>query len=403
MSYCKYCGKQLADGEKCSCEGAKKSGKNYKKLLIPAAVIITLVIGVMCVVSYVQSGLDLADYILIEGAEGFNGQGVLNYSIDSEALYMDMVDNSAWEKADEDNFEELLTNQISQNEEVDHALKSIELSATKEEGLSNGDKITVTAKFSNTLNYNFSHHFKDASVEYTVEGLPEGMAIDLFSEDNIKITFSGYDGQGEAEFELLTEDEVYEHIRYSLSANAELSNGDTVTLSAECDEYALEELGYFMPEQTEMTFTVEGLKEYFDISDGFPDKDLDKIIEHAMAAAQAEYEGDFIFAEGLTEPKLIGAYFVKANDPSVPYHDFINNLTMNNGVVVLYHYSLNVAGSIRNEWMLNIYPNCTLDDSGNITYDTGNIETYWLDAVNEEEVVINLTETFEEMRITQMR
>jgi len=166
MSYCKYCGKQLADGEKCSCEGAKKSGKNYKKLLIPAAVIITLVIGVMCVVSYVQSGLDLADYILIEGAEGFNGQGVLNYSIDSEALYMDMVDNSAWEKADEDNFEELLTNQISQNEEVDHALKSIELSATKEEGLSNGDKITVTAKFSNTLNYNFSHHFKDASVEF---------------------------------------------------------------------------------------------------------------------------------------------------------------------------------------------------------------------------------------------
>ena len=86
MKFCSYCGRQLNDGEVCTCPGAQEEQKKkvsklplnkIKKWAIPVVILLVVVIAIICMVSFKQTEIDLANYIEIEGVTGLNGKGAM--------------------------------------------------------------------------------------------------------------------------------------------------------------------------------------------------------------------------------------------------------------------------------------------------------------------------------------
>lgn len=270
MKYCSYCGRPLEDGSVCECNQKqdKTSGKTsqidmgkIKKLAIPVAFLLVILIALICVISYVRTGINLEDYMVIEGVTGLNGQGTLSYSLDTAALNKALVGEEDYSGMDEDNYEEMLAAAWETFELADKAMRGISLTASQETGLSNGDVVTITATFENSDNEKFPYHFKNGSINYTVSGLADGIVVDPFAEECVTLNFTGINTYGECSVEVLSQETPYSIFTYQLSKTEQLSNGDSVILSVQVDQTALTELGYYMPEVMEKEFIVSELPE----------------------------------------------------------------------------------------------------------------------------------------------
>ena len=127
--------------------------------------------------------------------------------------------------------------------------------------------------------------------------------IDL--NEYISVTFSGYDTVGEADVEFDTEkfkenyrgklprDFSEEYISYDLNKSDDLSNGDTVTLTWDCDdERVLSRYGYKL-EHEDTSFSVTGLMEIgsFDPFDG-----IDVVFEGISSEGEASLTGSPVSA-----------------------------------------------------------------------------------------------------------
>ena len=383
MSYCQHCGKKLEENERCSCAGAQKSVQptapkkinSGKKFLIPIVAMVALIVAGIFILRPGKPEINLEEYIVIEGVEGLNTQGELAYSMDVDALRSVMViDNS--EKMNDENYSELLSENFAQYEKLSDALSCIDLSASAKTGLSNGDIVTITATFENPDEIEFDFKFIEGSITYTVEGLVEGKTVDPFAEDAVNVAFEGFSGQAKAQFTIAATEEIYQQFSYSLSPQNALSNGDVVTLTVEFDSEKLEELGYFIPEQTEKTYTVSGLQAYLQISDGFPNDLLTTLCQDALQRTQTEhtYWIETIGAANVVEPELISTYFLEVADAAYPYMDYRNGIKFVNAVMVMTHHTTQGNGyssDIQNDmWRTYIYPNFAVDSNGNITYET---------------------------------
>ena len=407
-SYPHY-GNKLCQETPCVCNGSANHKTTKRKKTIRnsifAAVFMAAFLVTHSACSPAAPEIDLENYIVLEGAEGFNESGEVIYSLDENAFYADMIGEENFDEMNEENFSEMLGEALSKYEEVENALDCITLTASPESGLSNGDTVTVTAVFENTGSYEFNHRFKDGSKTYTVEGLVEGKTFDPFAEACVAVSFDGFSGTATASVDVLTDDEAYDCLKYALSENTGLSNGDTVTLAVSCDAAALENLGYFVPEQTEATYTVSGLPEYFDLSDGFPKENLASLSSAALDLAKDAVEGNMGNKIMVLAPEIAGTYFLKVPDPSQPYQDYFHGLTMDNGVVVMVHAITNsndVLNRDYNDWYFYLYPNFYQDPSGRLVYEEGAFEEYVISADSKEEAAAWMTENFEGMTITPM-
>ncbi len=65
-----------------------------------------------------------------------------------------------------------------------------------EEGLTNGDKVTLTFVYNNDAYKNIGVRLKGKSITYTVEGLDEVEVFDPF--DGLEISYRGYSSYGKA-------------------------------------------------------------------------------------------------------------------------------------------------------------------------------------------------------------
>ncbi len=96
MSYCTHCGKQLADGEKCTCPEAQTVAPkiDIKKLLVPAVVVIALVILIIALASGGRKEVNMEDYIDVTFS-GVNTKGEADLDIDYAALSQFVLDEYA--------------------------------------------------------------------------------------------------------------------------------------------------------------------------------------------------------------------------------------------------------------------------------------------------------------------
>lgn len=380
-------------------------GKKVKRYLVPVAVFMAAFLVMLGACSPATPEIDLEDYIIIEGAEGFNGSGEIVYSLDESAFYADMIGEENFDEMNEENFSEMFGEAFQKYEEVEYALDCIVLMASPESDLSNGDTVTITAAFQDDGAYEFHHRFKDGSKTYAVEGLIEGKTFDPFAEDCVAVSFEGFSGTATASADVLTDNEAYTCLRYALSKSTGLSNGDTVTLTVSYDADDLESLGYFAPEQTETTYTVSGLSEYFDLDDGFPENQLAELRSAALGLAKDTVEGNLRNKIMVLAPEIVGTYFLKVQDPSQPYQDYFHGLTMDNGVVVMIHAITNsndVLNKDFNDWYFYLYPNFYRDSSGHMIYDGASFEEYVISADSQEEAAAWMAENFEGMTITSL-
>ena len=150
------------------------------------------------------------------------------------------------------------------------------------EGLSNGDKVTVTVSYDDDIfdEPGFSLSPKSGSGwTVKVEGLEDPEEIDLF--ENISLEYQN-DGS-------LGVTGGYDALTYSLSENRGLKNGDTATVTvtygdddSDPEGYCARSLGG-IPVSTTYEYTVEGLTEYCISPDEIPDELMDELKAEAEA------------------------------------------------------------------------------------------------------------------------
>lgn len=135
--------------------------------------------------------------------------------------------------------------------------------------LKNGDTINIKVKYKEDKLKDKNIKLENTEFTITVEGLKEAEVLDPLSK--VTVTFEGADGRGEMKIntDALSEyEKSWFYITSDDSYSNDLSNGDTVTVEAECymyleDGYFTYEDKYYTYDENAMSkeFTVEGLKE----------------------------------------------------------------------------------------------------------------------------------------------
>ncbi len=219
------------------------------KTRIKTTLVIMLMVALCLALSACgKQTVDLTDYVEVSFS-GHNGYGNAYASLDEEELLYTLMGES---ENDED--EDSLLNTL-------YLIEKIEVEAASSGSLSNGDKVTVTVTYPDSLGDKLDANFtpkSGSSWEVIVEGLNEIETVDLF--ENVDVIFSGFDGYGTAEVDCGNN----HRFNFELSAEDNLSNGDTVILSLDIGsekndpEYFMKNYG-FIPAATSKEYIVSGL------------------------------------------------------------------------------------------------------------------------------------------------
>ena len=169
--------------------------------------------------------------------------------------------------------------------------------------LSNGDKVKVKFDISKDKFKDYGIVFKNTTVSKKVSGLKKIKKFDAF--EDIELEYSGTSPEGYV-YISGAPDGLY----YEADKTEELSNGDEITVKVlsywdDEDEYTsyAQEYGQ-IPEETEKTFTVEGLDKY--IND--LEEDADAIEEIQKKAAEDLKDNYFGWDIEYQESSIEGTY-----------------------------------------------------------------------------------------------
>lgn len=136
--------------------------------------------------------------------------------------------------------------------------KSITLDVKNGDFLTNGDTVMVNISWDAEAAKECELSFYGNSKTFVVSDLKEGVVLNLFN--NIELIYDGVSSDGTVKVNVTPSVDV-PSVNYSVSPNNDLSNGDTITVTAEVDVDRFENTGYFVNE-TEKQFIVAGLSEY---------------------------------------------------------------------------------------------------------------------------------------------
>ena len=337
-----------------------------KKILIPILAVIVLVAAIIGISTSGKPTVDLGEYIRIDGVAGLDTQGVLQYSFDSGSMYDDLIsENKNLQNIDEWDDEDLNRFYMM--------FECINLSAEPEYGLSNGDKVTVTASFENTTDMKFDYRFKEGKLIYTVEGLVEGKTFDPFAEDIISVTFSGASGSGKAVLDVLSNEAPYCYVTYTLSKDKNLSTGDTVTVTAKWNEFSLEESGYLLPTESEKEYTVSGLKDFITSAEDIPADMISHLKTTVPQAFKNEAENTLLCT--LTDYAITNAYFADMGEGNGYLHDSWYGLHLHNALLIGGPCTIHSErwGDTEQHWFFLVCPDWMISDDGTVSFNDSNI------------------------------
>ncbi len=232
---------------------------------------------------------EVTDYIEVEFS-GVESVGKVNYSIDTDQLLVDIFDVDF-----ESDFPE-----GDALEEMNAVMDGYKVKVEPENGLSNGDKVTVTV----SVDKDKTKKIKDSKKEFTVEGLDESLDVAEFAS----MTFEGLDSQGKAEYSIDEDDliaaifgqdgddaETEEEISrlksaYTVEVDQEdnLSNGDKVTLKITVDEDQTK-----LIKSSEREFTVSDLGESTVLTEDEVEKNLVVNFNGTSGKGEAKIDNTF--------------------------------------------------------------------------------------------------------------
>ena len=256
MAFCENCGAELKSGVAfCTMCGTKVKGnqaqpvvtktvttkKPMNKMFIGVAAVAVAVIAIIAFVATRGVKLDIEECTEVT-TKGYDGNGKISIDIDEDAL--------SWELMDAE--------YISAEQEASF-LDSIEVVASEDEGLSNGQEIKLAVKYNEKLAKKLKVKVKKTEWKYKVENLDEVEEIDPF--DYIEVSFKGIAPNGTASITTKDISSTYGCLSYQADTVKGLSNGDEITIECTSDEKTYIDRGYKFTE-TSKKYTVEGLQAY---------------------------------------------------------------------------------------------------------------------------------------------
>ncbi len=243
---------------------------NFRKC-IKLFVIVAMLGMVCCGCGLFKTKIDLTNYISYS-YEGINGYTPLVVSLDKEAVRADYM-----EEVGEKN-----------QEAFNLLIDSLEVEASKNDGLVNGDLITINVKFSEEDCETAKVKFAGEVLEITVEGLREGELLDLFADVNVNV--SGIAPFATASIENKSANAFVQGLSYSLDVTEGFREGDVLTVTCQVDEDVAGDAGYVVLETIEK-FSTAGIPYYVETTDKLDMAVVNEVVEEAKATVLAETEG----------------------------------------------------------------------------------------------------------------
>lgn len=365
----------------------KVSIKNKKPLIIGCVAAVLLLIILGGVKSYLNSRpikIYLSNAITFSEPEGMNGSGTISYEIDREKLRVTMFGEPV--EADPSNQEAVDNAAIYESNVknyMDLVMDNIVLVCKKDSELSNGDVVTVEARFQTEGKDQFPRFtFIDGVSDYTVTGLEDGKSIDPFNEKNIELKITGVSGFASAELNIKKQEMYTYYLNYDFEPKTGLANGDTVTVTITPNKGKLEELGYACPSTTSKEYTVSGLNRPLESQGEITDLVLDEMYQTAERTLNNEFNSVQVDDDDLVveTPTMSTIYYLDKVDKRTSYTDFFTGLNMINAVVVTGSYGIDTVTPPSREgeeatvvrrggYYAFIFPNVFIETDGTCSYD----------------------------------
>ena len=250
-------------------------------------------------------------------------------------------------------------------------------SADREHGLSNGDKVTVTASYgwydgdemASALIRQFGAVPAEAEKTYTVSGLSPLETFDPFA--NIEFNLSGISGSGSISAVVIRDEAYMESVYVSFDKDIRLSNGDDITAAiryGSCSdesvimEYAAREYG-MVPSELKKTFRIEGLPHYVRDLEDLPaaaEQTMKQQLEDVVRSYAAR---SWVSNCTIESMEHVGNYVLWKKDSKA--------YGRNNSVVIVYQINARVQypDDVIDQMISYYYPldyqNVVVDDEGN--------------------------------------
>ena len=296
--FCEFCGRELREGEKCTCGGrppeasergpapvqaAGQRGSRPRRtapllcmILLAAAALIGLFVLRNPTVT-----VDLRDVVEIKYG-GYDTRGTAAVAL-------------RWSTAD--------LGPLKDDPDWGAFKQHVTYTVTPSEGLSNGDEVTVEVFCDPEILKEYGVKLRNETLTDTVEGLEETTILDFFAD--VTVSFDGIEPEGTATAINSAEDEFLQTIGYEITPAGGLSNGDQVTVRVLYDGEAARARG-IAPESEEKTLTVEGLSTYV--------RNPGELDADTLAALDQECR-DIITARIMAEPAdMYGDLFYTSTD-----------------------------------------------------------------------------------------
>lgn len=243
-------------------------------LIIIAFLVIALVIG--GIIFYVNKGktISIEDDIFTYEVVGCDGYGTIKYEIKDDIIY------------DEERMEKLFpkTDEYAAQAQMSYILSTFDVEIENNGQLSSKDNVEVKVTYDEVLFEACNIKVKDDTFKIKIDELPEGQVLDVFKD--VAIEYSGYSEYGQAVISLDdVSDVIKDEIRFSLDQSQDLSNGDSITITATYDERSLLEKQYVVSE-TERVYTVSELEELQEVD---PFENLQVLFSGASPFLQVEF------------------------------------------------------------------------------------------------------------------
>lgn len=272
-----------------------------------------LMIGVITVMLFALTGcgkttIKLDKYVTIT-SEGYDSMGTASYDFDYDAFVKDYSGKiklsknsselSGWGLLTSETLEELLLDCC-----VDQKLD-------KTSDLSNGDVVTLKWNCEDTMAeeyFNVKLHYSD--IIYTVKGLKEVGTFNPF--DHLTIAPDGIAPNGSVSLNPNYDKSEMQYITFSSSKNSGLSNGDTITITADIQgskDSFVSNYGVILS-PTEMEYTVNGLKSYATSAVSIPEDTMSKMVNQGKDVFMSEIATSWIDGYEIKSIDYLGNYFM---------------------------------------------------------------------------------------------
>lgn len=346
MKYCEFCGRRLGYFETCACPDAlahpEVERKNKIKIIGFIAMGVAIILAAILGISAATAKIDPFDYVTVKFS-GYNTIGSINVSFDKETIIKSII-------GDEPEFSK---EYFEWCESYEKYQGQIELTCSKEKNLSNGDSVTVKI----TTKLDAADKIESGEQTFTVQGLTELQTIDVFKD--IDITFSGVDGEAEAELTRLVDEDLLWDCRFEVSKKSDLSSGEVITVSIKNVDRLIADYGILVS-PSEKEYTVPTLDAYLTNPELLSKESIREYINLFLAENYHEPWIGFHYSD----PEYIGTYFaVGLKEGYRIYNNFL--------LIVIRYEEFYGDDPYATHYALLEFPDLILSPDGtvNLTYD----------------------------------